>query len=222
MPSLRIYLHEEFRWKFTLFDKEVSIGRDHGNHVVLPQPDISRQHAIIRRKGKGFTIADQSGRGLQINNKTVSHATLHHGDLISINAYQLVFELDKADQHAVKQMTDNVTLTIPLDDDKTNPLSPACSIVVVSGPDKGLSFPLQGEMIRVGRSPHNHFVLKDHSVSSLHLTMTPKKNGVEIQDVGSTNGTYVEGHKILHATVPMGSIIKIGKTSLILSHAQKI
>jgi pSer/pThr/pTyr-binding forkhead associated (FHA) protein len=229
MPSLYIYLNEEFRWKFTLFDKEVLIGRDHRNHVVLPQPNISRQHAVIRKTGNEFVIKDESGKGLQVNDKSVSHATLKHGDLIDIKAFRLVFKFDERNHgyDSVKgtapceQNVDDATLPISLPDDQTQPLFERRSIWVTAGSDKGLSCPIQGEVIRVGRSPRNHLVLKDRSVSSFHLTITPKKNGVEIEDAGSANGTYVEGHRVLHATVPMGSEIRIGKTSLTLSSSME-
>ena len=230
MPSLHIYLHDEFRWKFTLFDKEVLIGRDYGNHVVLSQPDVSRQHAIIRKTGNEFVIQDESGKGLQVNDKTVSCAPLKDGDLIAIKAFRLVFKLDKKNQHAKKgcdpdrydlgeQHTPEVTSAVPLLEDTTQPLFERRSILVIAGPDKGLSCPLQGETIRIGRSHRNHLVLKDSSVSSLHLEITPEKNGIAIQDVGSTNGTYIEDHQVLRAIVPMGTEIKIGKTSLVLSAA---
>ncbi len=251
MPILHIYHQDEFRWKFTLFDQEVLIGRDHGNHVVLPLPTVSRQHAIIRRKGKEFVIEDQSGKGLQVNDKTVSHATLKHDDLICIKAFRLIFKLEEKDHHPEKQTASKDTRGIPswrlplredqtlhndpalredqtlrndppLRDDKTQPLLVRYEVRVISGADQGLSCPIREETITVGRSLRNRLVLKDPSVSSFHLEITPNEKGVALRDLGSSNGTYVEDHKILHATVPMGSEIRVGETHMIFTIEEKV
>ena len=251
MPTLHVYVNDEFRWKFTLFDKEVLIGRDHGNHVVLPQPNVSRHHASIRKKGNDFVIQDESGKGLQVNNKTVSQAILKHDDLIHIKAFQLVFKLEEKDQHYEKQTAPKGTRGIPAwrlpfnedqtlqndqpsqadktlhnhqprQEDHTRTPLVRCEIRVISGTDQGLSYPIREEIITVGRSPRNNLVLKDPSVSSFHLKITPKEKGVELQDVGSTNGTYVEDHLVLNAVIPMGSEIKIGETILILAVEDKM
>jgi pSer/pThr/pTyr-binding forkhead associated (FHA) protein len=243
MPILHIYHQDEFRWKFTLFDEEVLIGRDHGNHIVLPLPTVSRQHAIIRRKEKGFVIEDQSGKGLQVNDKTVSHATLKHDDSICIKGFRLIFKFEEKDHHPEKQTIPRTTpkdtrgipswrlplredQTLhndqPLHEDRTQPLLVRYEVRVISGADQGLSCPIRGEVITVGRSPRNRLVLTDPAVSNFHLEITPSEKGLALRDIGSTNGTYVEDHKILHATVPMGSEIRVGETYMIFTIEEKV
>ena len=69
-------------------------------------------------------------------------------------------------------------------------------LYVLDGPDKGLSFDLQGDTINIGRSPDNHIQLKDTYVSRKHLEILRKGKKHFIKDFESKNGTFVDGKPI--------------------------
>ncbi len=63
----------------------------------------------------------------------------------------------------------------------------------------------------LGRKPHNHIVLTDLAVSGEHCMFELKGLGVEVQDMGSTNGTYINGKMIERHLLQEGDVIAIGK-----------
>ena len=87
---------------------------------------------------------------------------------------------------------------------------------VVSGSLTGTSVPLTGVQITLGRAHDSTIVLDDDLASSRHARIYPDPSGQWIvEDLGSTNGTYLDRTKINAPTpVPLGVPIRIGKTAL--------
>lgn len=87
---------------------------------------------------------------------------------------------------------------------------------IVSGPRRGLSVPLSPERpLTVGRK-RGELVLDDPLVSSAHCRIAFVDGQFVLQDLGSTNGTMVEGRLVREQTLKAGSEIQIGASRLIL------
>ncbi len=86
-------------------------------------------------------------------------------------------------------------------------------IEVASGPDQGVSQVAQGAEFSIGTAEGNHLVLTDRTVSRHHCVITCTSNGFLVRDLGSTNGTFVGGHRIEAAYLRPGSSLAIGKTT---------
>lgn len=71
----------------------------------------------------------------------------------------------------------------------------------------------------VGSAPQCEIVLADKAVSRLHLELAPSEAGLWVRDLGSRNGTYVHGVKIVEARVPTGTSIRVGTTDITISYA---
>lgn len=90
------------------------------------------------------------------------------------------------------------------------------SLRVTRGPREimGVSVPLTGPVL-IGRSPDADLVIGDDFVSSTHAKIVPSAAGLTIEDLGSTNGTLVNGQP---ATRPLrleaGDIIELGQNRL--------
>lgn len=69
-------------------------------------------------------------------------------------------------------------------------------LVVRRGPKPGQVYPLLAPTITVGRDPMSDIVLNDPEVSRYHAQLVETTDGYQIQDMGSTNGTYVAGQRI--------------------------
>ncbi len=86
--------------------------------------------------------------------------------------------------------------------------------VVTEGPKKGQTFEL-GKELTIGRADKCRVVLDDTYVSQVHARIFPKGEGFALEDLGSTNGTYLNRRRI---TAPVelqrGDLVKIGKTVL--------
>src|SRR5258708_26582281 len=78
---------------FRLHQAEISIGRDSGNDVVVPDSGVSRRHAGIRRAGTGWLLSDRgSANGTELNGRTIAEAEpLRDGDLIAVGPVVLSF-----------------------------------------------------------------------------------------------------------------------------------
>ena len=78
--------------EFELVDLEVNIGRELDNTLRLPDPSISRHHAVIRLGPAGYEIQDlQSSNGVLLNGNKVPSGPLHDGDRITLGQMQLTF-----------------------------------------------------------------------------------------------------------------------------------
>ncbi|MGW6024838.1 FHA domain-containing protein [Streptomyces sp. NPDC055099] len=93
----------------------------------------------------------------------------------------------------------------------------AAQLHVVAGPDAGGVHLLHGGQIRVGRSADADVPLDDPDVSRLHCAVTLTPDGqVTVTDLGSTNGTTVDGHEITDRPVRLtpGSLLRLGESAL--------
>ncbi|WP_329399346.1 FtsK/SpoIIIE domain-containing protein [Streptomyces melanogenes] len=93
-------------------------------------------------------------------------------------------------------------------------------LCVVAGPDAGGVHLLHGGQIRVGRSADADVPLDDPDVSRLHCAVTVGEGGrVSVADLGSTNGTRVDGAPVGPHPVrlPVGALLRLGESALRLS-----
>ncbi len=93
-------------------------------------------------------------------------------------------------------------------------------IVVLSGSARGTSRPL-GDKVRVGKAPDNDLVLGDDTVSRHHCELTRANDGVHVRDLGSTNGTRVQGARVSEAIVQPGTVLKVGEVEIALRPAAR-
>jgi hypothetical protein len=89
------------------------------------------------------------------------------------------------------------------------------SLVVTEGPLAGTSLPLRGSGLLIGRNPECALILDDDYASGRHCRIYPGNDGWLVEDLGSTNGTFL-GRDRLTAPQPVtiGSTLRIGKTVL--------
>lgn len=91
----------------------------------------------------------------------------------------------------------------------------AVRLVVIEGPLVGTSIPLASSAILIGRSPSCTLVLDDDYSSSRHARIFPQGDQWLVEDLGSTNGTYVAGERIQQPTfVPTGIPVRVGQSTI--------
>lgn len=87
---------------------------------------------------------------------------------------------------------------------------------VVSGSRAGLNIPLSADApLLIGRK-RGDLLIDDAMVSSAHAQLVPRDDGWAIQDLGSTNGTMVDGRLVRDEVLKPGAEITIGGTKLVL------
>jgi pSer/pThr/pTyr-binding forkhead associated (FHA) protein len=88
-------------------------------------------------------------------------------------------------------------------------------LVITEGALAGHTIPLTGQPITIGRAEDSTITLSDDYVSTHHARLVPSGEAWVVEDLGSTNGTYVERRRISAPTpVQPGTQIRVGKTVL--------
>jgi DNA-binding NtrC family response regulator len=94
---------------------------------------------------------------------------------------------------------------------------PSFLVTVVSGPDRGQAFELDGSQSSrtlVGVSPACSIKLTDPLVSRRHAALEVEIDGLRVQDLGSKNGTSINGLRITDALLAGGEVVRLGSTML--------
>jgi hypothetical protein len=90
----------------------------------------------------------------------------------------------------------------------------ATRLVITSGPKAGTDFPLGSEPITIGRSSDSSLVIRDDYTSTHHARLMLWHDDWMLQDLDSTNGTFLSGKRVSVPTaVPLNTTVKIGATS---------
>lgn len=93
---------------------------------------------------------------------------------------------------------------------------PGAFLKVVSGSHQGLNVALNpNEPLIIGRK-RGDLLLDDPLVSSTHAQLVPRDDGWVLQDLGSTNGTMVDGRLVREVVLKAGAEISIGQSRLVL------
>jgi pSer/pThr/pTyr-binding forkhead associated (FHA) protein len=88
-------------------------------------------------------------------------------------------------------------------------------LLVTAGGLTGTSIVLGEEPITIGRADDSTLVLTDDYASARHARLVPQDGQWLVEDLGSTNGTYLDRDKVTRPTiVPPGVAIRIGKTAI--------
>jgi two-component system response regulator GlrR len=91
---------------------------------------------------------------------------------------------------------------------------PRYRLVVTEGPDTGSAIDSESDEIAIGTADANNLVLSDSAVSRHHIAITPTARGHLLRDLGSTNGTTINGVLVERAYLAPNAVIAIGSTRL--------
>ncbi len=220
---------------------QTTIGRDERAHIPLfADSRLPALAAIIQKQGHQYFLVDPgSPIGVGLNGQRIGQAALTPGDTIQVGELQLQFLMRsgaarraqegraKASpissgpyQGAPAQQPLQPIQPDPAPTQMSNPtmVSPAqttvagFSLVVVSGPSAGDRFPVHVET-EIGREAAGIRLSWDSQASRRHAKVSPTGSGLEVADLGSTNGTTVNGQRISTPTpLRPGDTLQIGST----------
>jgi hypothetical protein len=94
------------------------------------------------------------------------------------------------------------------------PATPAARLLVRGPGEPGRVVLLTGAVLRIGRSPDNDLVLADGRVSRHHGRIAARAGALVFTDLGSTNGSRVNGESVIEVVIGPGDRIKVGDTVL--------
>ena len=87
-------------------------------------------------------------------------------------------------------------------------------LVRIQGGQLGQVFPLRGQEWRVGRTPDSELSLVDVGVSRQHARFVERDDGYAVEDLGSANGTYVNGERVDERMLEDGDVVQFGPSAV--------
>lgn len=204
---------------YPLNGDRVNIGRGSRNDIIIRDNEVSREHCRLVATAGRYELLDlNSSNGTYVNGQPATRALpLSHGALIELgDSVTLVFE---GEQPAAA----------PLSGGSIDPARPEAyaqpgqyTLHMTAGPEPGRSFELTRPIVNVGRDLSNDIVIQDPEVSRFHARLRRDSAVYTIEDLGSTNGTTVNGVEISEpTTLHHDAVICIG-TSVRLNVASDV
>jgi len=204
------------------------VGRSETVDVpVFGDPAVARRHLVIRRAAGGWMAVDtgESPDGVRVNDRRIEgRAALRDGDRIGIGGRVLEFRVRSVTTPTVVERRETAraaarppaTLSTAGTPAPTPPPGAAVAgqLTVVGGPHAGRTHPLAGP-VEIGRDADVGIALtNDRKASRRHARLSPSGSGWEIEDLGSTNGTYVNGQRIQRLRLAPGDTVLVGESAL--------
>lgn len=189
-PELRVQVPGRPESTFVLNKPETNIGRDATNDLVLESAVVSRRHAVVTAGDGGFRVRDlQSTNGTAVNGQRVAESVLRDGDIIRIG--------DEQGNHVGLIFRQQA----------------AASPGTIHIGRRELS---SGSITIIGRDSSATLQLDHPTVSRLHAEVRTTPAGATLRDLGSSNGTFVNG-QLLAGTHPLvaGDVVQIGPYKLV-------
>lgn len=192
---------------FELADGELGIGRDTDRQLVLPSASVSRRHAkIVIANGRPCIIDEGSSNGVLINGVRISEPTaIGPSTRIDVAEFRIAIEpMQPTDGAPALPPPGPVPTPMPVTH------GAGMRLVAEGGPYDGRVYSLAPGILSVGRAVDNDLVYDDPSLSRRHARVIREAGKMEVEDLGSSNGTYVNGRKIGRAGVNPGDIVRFG------------
>ncbi len=117
-------------------------------------------------------------------------------------------------ERRVKKIS-GATLIISADKSRDAILVQKSKLLVVNGPLQGREFMVDKNVFTIGAGDNNDLAIQDSTVSRRHCEIQLVPEGYVVRDLGSTNGTIVQGVKVTEAFLSQSTEIQLGKTKLV-------
>jgi pSer/pThr/pTyr-binding forkhead associated (FHA) protein len=227
--------------EYPITGSSLVFGRDASADVVVTGGEVSRRHAEIQSTPEGYILNDLSVNGTHVNGERVGRQyLLARADVIRIGNDEFRFYADAAapptprPPRSVPQVTapqppkgagarlSDTLMGMPQPSSSpsltpTSPqVAPLASLLVRNGAMKGRRLPVKVPVVNIGRAEFNDVVIGDPSVSTSHAKLQRRDDVWVLTDLGSTNGTFVEGEPLTgELAIVAGSTIRFGEVSVL-------
>ena len=182
------------------------IGSDPHANIVLDQPGVLPQHCQLHVTPSGVMLDVPHGTTVSVNGRQVDGLiALRPGDSVAfdrVEARLASMESAAAVRHRVAgRMPDSAN------DDPgataVRPVLPRYVLRGVSGETFGRTYPIHG-VTSVGRAAECDLRLDESGMSRMHARLLPTDDGLLIEDLGSTNGCFLNGKRVLRGEAHAG------------------
>ena len=199
---------------------EYRIGRDEAADIVLTDKRVSWRHAILRADGQAWVLEDVgSTNGTWVGAERTNRVDIRTNCVVRLGNPEdgpvLRFEPQPLPRPLPEPEPEPVPWPVPQPDRADQTHLPS----VDRRPTARM--PLPAQVMRIGRTPDNDLVVSDLGVSRKHAELRKSQTGrYQIIDLGSHNGTYVNGSRVEQAEVSEEDIIGIGHATFRLADGE--
>ena len=196
---LRIQFSDNRQPGIWLVSSYFTLGQDEGSSLVLPDQGVSGKHAEIQERDGQFYLSDcDSEQGTWVNGERIKHNyQLRHNDHLRIGSVELV-------------LCDSVKSKL-----STEAAPPRWSLQVMQGESEGKRFHMSGSMT-FGRSQKCELCFADAQLSRRHCEFFLKNDVLEVKDLASANGVYVNQQKVDARVLQAGDQVRMGSVVLMV------
>lgn len=227
MPELVVSKNKKIFFRVPFSGTRFTIGRSPQNDLVLPDKEISRSHAVILRKDSAWFLENLGRSGTVISRKPVEKAKLSNGKRIQIGGWELLFVLEsRQDKEFDREVETCITRLSPRSETQILKLDAAGQKFVVLKPFLLVSgdgrdsknnprrVDLSTAVVVLGSHPECDVVIDDKYISGRHCRIAQTENGFFLEDLHSTNGTFVGETRISRILLKQKTAFVIGKTEI--------
>lgn len=191
-----VFPHKEHK-DFELVGDSFTIGSSDEADIKIEAIGLNAIHATLVKDGQDYSLQINNPACMaSVNGRLVKETKeVREGDLMIISQVHC-----KLEGETVEQKDDNRT--------RIRMALPKYVLRGVSGVYFGKTFPLRGKT-SLGRHSDNDIFVNVDGISRKHAVVTVLADGLEIEDMDSSNGTYVNGEKITKKALVIGDEIKL-------------
>jgi pSer/pThr/pTyr-binding forkhead associated (FHA) protein len=219
MPKLTYVVGSAGETRSVDVGDSLSIGSLPGSGVLLDASlGVSRRHCQILRISGGYEIADLgSTNGTKVNGETVKKHKLAQGDRIEVGKVTLTWDDGSGggDEEISLEEPAGGGAAAPAVARTGGGASDQCMLVHAGGPDDGKKISLEKQRTTFGRNAKNVVVLADSGASGFHAEISREGGAYVLRDLGSTNGTLVDGEPVSETALQHGARIRMGATRFV-------
>jgi pSer/pThr/pTyr-binding forkhead associated (FHA) protein len=192
---------------------DTTIGAADDNAVVLRKQGVAAHHARLNVGERGFVLSVvDAGARVHVNARPVREkAIVRLGDVVSLDTLQFVLKPDR--DASIRTDVPSANAGEPAT--RTRNVPPKAVLRGVSGAYFGRIIPLRGKLT-IGRGSECDLVLDEPEMSRNHAVVENHGDGVFLRDLGSSNGTFVNGVQVRNAVLHPGDQIAFDHNRFLL------
>lgn len=197
------------------------VGSDPHSNIVLDKPGVLPEHCQLHVSSTGVMLEVPHGTTVSVNGRRVDGLiALRPGDSVTFD--HVLARLASLDTVSNAREGDGPGLPRAANDDPgvtaVRQVMPMYVLRGVTGGAFGRSYPLQGP-VTIGRSPECDIHINDPGLSRVHARLVPTEDGVQIEDLGSTNGSFINDRRVVNGKARLGDELGFDKLRFRLTGA---
>jgi len=194
------------------------IGSARDGTIVIERPGIAPLHCEIQMSGMGVNLQVPSGSTapVLVNDKPVREMiALRPGDTIALGSVIIRVAAPDAPRPAASGTTGTFDPDADSGATRMRMAVPKYILRGVSGPVFGKMYPVAGPTV-IGRAPECGIPVTVDEISRRHVELKPVADGLSVEDLGSANGTYVNGQRVQKGFMKPGDELRLDAVRFML------